>query len=327
MTLVNVTVTGATEDVNDRVEALVLRGIVCVYAAKLPITGSYFMDPKHVNEPSVNTLSTEMTHLLGALRDPKAFATERAIAFPLSIPSVELYPDVDALGSVAWNQTTLGHHLSKLSLSVIPLQEMVVDGYYECANSCMAFANGLNRVEGRTVSLAHLSTTDLAASTIGTAVTTMHFGVWHHPGLYQVSRERATVLAKVLSLLSSLLCKVSREDSKPSRREDSLCSGDGCYRSRPVCKCEPLIDFSTFPSANYQLVGHSFCPFAATWPTARARSPRAFHWSDGGGLCRCSRCFKERVPAVIKGFRRRWLRNFRLPFFILDRHHRRCQHV
>lgn len=100
----NITVIGATEDIKDKAQALVLtrlRAVVFVYAAKLPVVGSYFVQ-KHVGEPNVDTFATETTPLLGALHDPKAFATEQAegLLRRLLSPLLRRIPDVDALDNV-----------------------------------------------------------------------------------------------------------------------------------------------------------------------------------------------------------------------------------
>jgi len=96
------TATGSTEDIKDKAQALVLarlRGFVFVYAAKLPIVGSYFIDTKHTGGPNADTAATETTPLLGALQDPKAFATKQAEGLLLRLlsPLLNRLPDVDTL--------------------------------------------------------------------------------------------------------------------------------------------------------------------------------------------------------------------------------------
>lgn len=101
----NAAAIGSTGDIKDQAQALVLarmRSVVSVYAAKLPIVGSYFIDTKHIGEPNVSALATETTPLLGALHDPKAFATEQAegLLRRLFAPLLNRLPDVDALDNV-----------------------------------------------------------------------------------------------------------------------------------------------------------------------------------------------------------------------------------
>lgn len=93
------TTIGSTGDIKDKAQALVLarlRGFVFVYAAKLPIVGSYFVD---TGGPNDATAATETTPLLGALQDPKAFATKQAEGLLLRLlsPLLNRLPDVDTL--------------------------------------------------------------------------------------------------------------------------------------------------------------------------------------------------------------------------------------
>ena len=98
----SVTANTSTEDIKDKAQAMVLgklRAVVFVYAAKLPIVGSYFVDTKRVDGSNVDTSPTETTPLLGALHDPKAFATAQAegLLHRLLSPLLSRLPDVDAL--------------------------------------------------------------------------------------------------------------------------------------------------------------------------------------------------------------------------------------
>lgn len=98
-------VIGAAENIKDKAQALVLtrvRTIVFVYVAKLPIVGSYFAVPKDVGESSADIVATETTPLLGALQDPKAFATKQAegLLRRLLSPLLSRIPDIDALDNV-----------------------------------------------------------------------------------------------------------------------------------------------------------------------------------------------------------------------------------
>jgi hypothetical protein len=100
--LTSVTANTTTEDIKDKAQALVLgrlRAVVFVYAAKLPIVGSYFIDTKRVGGSDVDTSATETTPLLGALHDPKAFATAQAegLLRRLLSPLLSRLPDVDTL--------------------------------------------------------------------------------------------------------------------------------------------------------------------------------------------------------------------------------------
>lgn len=101
----NTAAISSTKDIKGKAQVLVLarlRSIVFVYAAKLPIVGSYFADTKLADEPNVNTIATETTPLLGALHDPKAFATKQAegLLRRLLSPLLSRLPDVDALDNV-----------------------------------------------------------------------------------------------------------------------------------------------------------------------------------------------------------------------------------
>ena len=95
----SVTASPGTENITGKAQALVLtrlRAVVFVYAAKLPIVGSYFIDTKRADgDPIV----TETTPLLGALHDPKAFATKQAegLLRRLLSPLLSRLPDVDTL--------------------------------------------------------------------------------------------------------------------------------------------------------------------------------------------------------------------------------------
>ena len=98
----SVTASAGTENIKGKAQALVLtrlRAVVFVYAAKLPIVGSYFIDTKRAGGPDGDPIATETTPLLGALHDPKAFATKQAegLLRRLLSPLLSRLPDVDAL--------------------------------------------------------------------------------------------------------------------------------------------------------------------------------------------------------------------------------------
>ena len=110
---------GSTEDIKDKAEALVLarlRAIVFAYAARLPIVGSYFIDTQRAGEPNADTFATETTPLLGAIQDPKAFATQQAegLLRRLLSPLLSRLPDVDTLD----NDSESGNHGPLLKIFV-----------------------------------------------------------------------------------------------------------------------------------------------------------------------------------------------------------------
>ncbi|KAF8433495.1 hypothetical protein L210DRAFT_83388 [Boletus edulis BED1] len=159
---------GSTGDIKDKAQALVLtrlRAIVFSYTARLPIVGSYFADRKRAGEPNGDTLATETTPLLGDLQDPKAFATQQAegLLRRLLSPLLNRLPDVDTLDNAE-------------SDSHGPLFKVFVECYVLTREGGGLFFSHLQEhslVIAPTVSLGHLSTTDLAASSIGTAVASM----------------------------------------------------------------------------------------------------------------------------------------------------------
>ncbi|KAF8559902.1 hypothetical protein OG21DRAFT_1689 [Imleria badia] len=156
---------GTTEDIKDKAQALVLarlRAVVFAYAAKLPIVGSYFIDTQRDDGPNADAFATETTPLLGAIQDPKAFATQQAegLLRRLLSPLSSRLPDVDALD----NSESDDHG---------PLLRIFVECYVLTKDGGGWLFTHLQEhslVIAPTVSLGHLSTTDLAASTVGTAV-------------------------------------------------------------------------------------------------------------------------------------------------------------
>ncbi|KAG9313939.1 hypothetical protein JVU11DRAFT_4713 [Chiua virens] len=157
-------VNDAAEDLKVKAQALVLnrvRSIVFAYVAKLPIVGSYFVDTKHTGGPNVDSIASETTPLLGALRDPEAFATEQAqgLLRRLLSPLLSRLPDVDELDDVQPE-------------SYGPLFNIFVECYAltrDGSGWLFMYLQEHSLVIAPTVSLGHLSTTDLAASAIGTA--------------------------------------------------------------------------------------------------------------------------------------------------------------
>lgn len=98
---------GDTASIKAETQALVLarvRAIGLSYLAKLPIVGAYF---KRDSGPNIETLVTETTPLLGAIRDPKAFATQQAegLLRRLLSPVSSRLPDIDALDNAESDNT------------------------------------------------------------------------------------------------------------------------------------------------------------------------------------------------------------------------------
>ncbi|KAF9225312.1 MATE efflux family protein [Gyrodon lividus] len=156
-------VAAPAEDIKGRALALVqanVRAVSITFASKLPIVGTYIAT-RYTIEPS-DTLTTETTPLLGVLRDPKAFATQQAegLLRRLLSPLLNRLPDVNALD----NEGDADHGL--LFKIIVECYVLARDG----GGWLFTHVQEHSLVIAPTVSLGHLSTNDLAASTIGTAM-------------------------------------------------------------------------------------------------------------------------------------------------------------
>ncbi|KIK97684.1 hypothetical protein PAXRUDRAFT_763139 [Paxillus rubicundulus Ve08.2h10] len=154
------TVTSLAEDTKDRASALVqanVRAVSITFISNLPIVGPYIATRYATEPPSI----TEATPLLGVLRDPKGFATQQAegILRRLLAPLLDRLPDVDAL-----DNKSADHGL--LFKTLVECYVLAKDG----GGWLFTHVQEHSLLIAPTVSLGHLSTNDLAASTIGTAV-------------------------------------------------------------------------------------------------------------------------------------------------------------
>ena len=247
--IANTTGIGSAEDIKGKPQALVLtrlRAIVFVCAAKLPIVGSYFLDAKRDDEPNTDASATEITPLLGALQDPKAFATEQTEGLLLRLfsPLLSRIPDVDALDNAESDNHgplfrtfvecyALARNGSGWLLWVHDLRMLVA------TDQIMLDSTHLQEhslVIAPTVSLGHLSTTDLAASTIGTAVTSIT-GYSIIQGFIRSVANRIRCLP-MFSHFLQFIGQGSYEHSEPSHRENSLCTSGICHWHRLIRKLE-----------------------------------------------------------------------------------------
>ncbi|KIJ66439.1 hypothetical protein HYDPIDRAFT_180864 [Hydnomerulius pinastri MD-312] len=159
-------VTISAEDAKGRATTLVkarVRAVIITYASKIPFVGTYISTRYSV--VSSDAFPTESTPLLGALRDPKAFVTQKAegLIRRLLSPVLDRLPDVGALD----NDERGDHGL--LFQALVECYVLAKDG----GGWFFTHVQEHSLVIAPTVSLGHLSTTDLAASTIGTAVASL----------------------------------------------------------------------------------------------------------------------------------------------------------
>ncbi|KAH7886242.1 hypothetical protein F5I97DRAFT_1878769 [Phlebopus sp. FC_14] len=138
------------------------RAFVVASASKIPIAGSYIVRKYAPEDASTTVAITEATPLLAAVRDPEAFATQQVQGLILRVlsPFINRLPDIEALDNSDDGNRGL-------------LFEVLVEIYVLMKNGGGWFFTHIQEhslVVAPTVSLGHLSTTDLAASTIGTAV-------------------------------------------------------------------------------------------------------------------------------------------------------------
>ncbi|KIJ22209.1 hypothetical protein PAXINDRAFT_165453 [Paxillus involutus ATCC 200175] len=154
-------VASLAEDTKGRASALVqanVRAVSITFASNLPIVGPYIAT-RYATEPPPSI--TEATPLLGVLRDPKAFATQQAegLLRRLLAPLLNRLPDVDVLDNE-------GADHGLLFKTLVECYVLAKDG----GGWLFTHVQEHSLVIAPTVSLGHLSTNDLAASTIGTAV-------------------------------------------------------------------------------------------------------------------------------------------------------------
>ncbi|KAH7930437.1 hypothetical protein BV22DRAFT_1054993 [Leucogyrophana mollusca] len=143
------------------------RAVLLSYVAKVPVVGALIRSSSTSKDASPldpSALVSETSPLLGealrASKDPKAFAEQRlqALATRLTAPIVNRLPDVEALDNKTADQ----------GLLVKILVEIFVLGKY-ASGLFFTYIQEHSLLIAPTISLGHLSTTDLAASTIGGA--------------------------------------------------------------------------------------------------------------------------------------------------------------
>ncbi|KAF8846006.1 hypothetical protein BDN67DRAFT_10488 [Paxillus ammoniavirescens] len=154
-------VASLAEDTKDGASSFLqanVRAVSITFASNLPIVGPYIAT-RYATEPPPSI--TEATPLLGVLRDPKAFATQQAegLLRRLLAPLLNRLPDVEVLDNE-------GADHGLLFKTLVECYVLAKDG----SGWLFTHVQEHSLVIAPTVSLGHLSTNDLAASTIGTAV-------------------------------------------------------------------------------------------------------------------------------------------------------------